>query len=46
MDANLLFLITLYDKGYEISMKSSQGAKILKDGALAAETILDENMQE
>ena len=39
MDANLLSTITLYDRGYEISMNPKKGVEILKDGAIVANAV-------
>ena len=39
MDANLLSTITLYDRGYKISMNSKKGVEILKDGAIVANAV-------
>jgi hypothetical protein len=41
MDANLLSICTLYDLGYEISMKPGKGGSIYKDDMLVASTIRD-----
>jgi len=41
MDANLLSTITLYDRGYEISMNPKKGVEILKDGAIVANAVRD-----
>ena len=38
MDANLLSTITLYDRGYEISI-NTKGVEILKDGAIVANAV-------
>ena len=39
MDANLLSAITLYDRGYEISMNPRKGVEILKDGTIVANAV-------
>jgi hypothetical protein len=39
MDSNLLSAITLYDRGYEISMNPKKGVEILKDGAIVANAV-------
>ena len=39
MDANLLSTITLYDRGYEISMNPKKGVEILKDGTIIANAV-------
>jgi Reverse transcriptase (RNA-dependent DNA polymerase)/gag-polypeptide of LTR copia-type/Integrase core domain len=41
MDVNLLSTITLYDRGYEISMNPKKGVEILKDGAIVASAVRD-----
>src|SRR5579862_2096253 len=39
MDANLLSTITLYDRGYEVSMNPTVGVNILKDGIVISNTV-------
>ena len=39
MDANLLSTISLYDRGYEISMNPKKGVEILKDGAIVVNAV-------
>ena len=39
MDANLLSAITLYNRGYEISMNPRKGVQILKNRAIVANAV-------
>jgi Reverse transcriptase (RNA-dependent DNA polymerase)/gag-polypeptide of LTR copia-type/Pol polyprotein, beta-barrel domain/GAG-pre-integrase domain/Integrase core domain len=39
MDSNLLSTVTLYDKGYEISMHPTNGVNILKDDTIVANAV-------
>jgi Reverse transcriptase (RNA-dependent DNA polymerase)/Integrase core domain/GAG-pre-integrase domain len=39
MDANLLSVSTLYDKGYEVSIKPGNGTRVLFDSNVIAETV-------
>ena len=44
MESNLLFVPTLLEKSYEISMKPRSGVKILKNDILIANTVKEEKL--
>ena len=44
MKSNLLFISTLLEKNYEISMKSCSGVKILKNDILVANIVKEEKL--